>query len=46
LPLVVRLEGQNVDWGLRILKDRNLPVEIFNDMTSAVNHAVERAGRN
>ena len=45
LPLVVRLEGQNVDWGLRILKDRNLPVEIFNDMTSAVNHAVERAGR-
>ncbi len=40
VPVAVRLAGQNSEWGLRILKDRRVPVEIFDDMTSAVIHAV------
>ncbi len=43
LPVAVRLAGQNAEWGLRILKDRRVPIEVFNDMTSAVIHAVTLA---
>ncbi len=43
LPVVARLAGQNADWGLRILKDRKVPVEVLNTMTAAVARAVELA---
>jgi succinyl-CoA synthetase beta subunit len=48
LPVVARLAGQNADWGLRILKDRKIPAEVFDTMTAAVRRAIEVAqgGRN
>lgn len=45
LPVVARLAGVNAEWGLRILQDRKLPVEIFPDMPGAVARAVELAGK-
>ncbi|HMB76826.1 MAG TPA: ATP-grasp domain-containing protein [Kiloniellaceae bacterium] len=44
LPVIARLAGQNADWGLQILQDRKIPVEIVEDMPRAVARAVERAG--
>ncbi len=43
VPVAVRLAGQNAEWGLRILKDRRVPIEVFSDMTGAVIHAVNLA---
>ncbi|SFE42206.1 succinate--CoA ligase subunit beta [Roseivivax sediminis] len=43
LPVVARLAGQNAEWGLRILKDRKIPVEIHDTMTDAIARAVEIA---
>ncbi|MDH3264366.1 MAG: acetate--CoA ligase family protein [Paracoccaceae bacterium] len=43
LPVAARLAGQNAEWGLRILKDRKVPVKVFGDMKSAVAGAVEMA---
>ncbi|MGR3803072.1 succinate--CoA ligase subunit beta [Marinibacterium profundimaris] len=43
LPVVARLAGQNADWGIRILKDRKIPVEVFDTMSDAVSRAVELA---
>ncbi|MEO1140566.1 MAG: ATP-grasp domain-containing protein [Pseudomonadota bacterium] len=43
LPLVARLAGQNAEWGRRILVDRKVPVEIFDDLSSAVKRAVSVA---
>ncbi len=40
LPVAVRLAGQNAEWGLQILKDRKIPIEVFGNMTDAVIHAV------
>ncbi len=45
LPVIARLAGQNADWGVQILQDRKVPVEIFNDMPRAVARAVELAGK-
>jgi succinyl-CoA synthetase beta subunit len=42
--VVARLAGQNAEWGLRILQDRKIPVEIIEDMPRAVARAVELAG--
>ncbi len=42
-PVAARLAGQNADWGLKILKDRAVPVTIYDDMKSAVKGAVEMA---
>lgn len=42
-PVSVRLAGQNADWGLKILKDRGVPVTIHDDMKGAVRGAVEMA---
>jgi succinyl-CoA synthetase beta subunit len=42
-PVVARLAGQNADWGLKILKDRAVPVTVFDDMKAAVKGAVETA---
>jgi len=44
VPIVARLAGQNAEWGLRILKERYLPVESFDDMTGAVKRSIEIAG--
>lgn len=44
VPCVARLAGTNADWGLRILKDRKVPAETFDNMRSAVKRAVELAG--
>lgn len=43
-PVVARLAGQNAEWGLRILQDRKVPVEPFDDMSAAVKRAVDLAG--
>ena len=44
IPIVVRFAGANAEWGLKILKDRRLPVESFPDMTQAVRRSVELSG--
>ena len=44
LRCIARLAGVNADWGNQILKDRNVPVEKFDDMKLAAIHAVEKAG--
>lgn len=43
LPVVARLAGQNAEWGIRILRDRKIPVEVFDNMSGAVSRAVELA---
>ena len=43
LPVIARLAGQNAEWGIRILKDRKIPVEVFDTMSGAVGRAVELA---
>ncbi len=43
LPCVARLAGVNADWGVRILKDRKVPAEVFKDMSGAVTRAVALA---
>ena len=43
-PVVARLAGQNAPWGLQILKDRKVPVEIFDSMPAAVARVVELTG--
>jgi succinyl-CoA synthetase beta subunit len=41
IPIVVRFAGTNAEWGLKILKDRHLPVESCKDMTHAVRRSVD-----
>jgi succinyl-CoA synthetase beta subunit len=43
VPLVVRLEGTNVDRGRQLLQDSGLPIITANDMTDAAQKAVEAA---
>ena len=43
LPVIARLAGLNSDWGGKILSDRKVPVEAFDNMTQAVARAVELA---
>ncbi len=44
LPCIVRLAGVNAKWGNQILQDRKVPVEVFDDMKTAVARAVEATG--
>jgi succinyl-CoA synthetase beta subunit len=44
VPLVVRLEGTNVELGKKILKDSGLPIIPGNDMADAAQKAVAAAG--
>merc|ERR1719334_2341293 len=44
LPLVVRLEGTNVDEAKRILKDSNLPIVSAGDLDDAAKKAVSSLG--
>lgn len=43
-PVIARLAGQNAPWGLQILKDRKVPVEVFDTMPDAVARVVELTG--
>ena len=42
-PVAVCLGGQNAEWGLRILQDRKVPIEVFPDMKAAAQGAVAMA---
>lgn len=43
VPLVVRLEGTNVEKGKALLKDSNLPIIAANDLADAAQKAVQAA---
>jgi len=45
LPLVVRLEGTNVDLGKKLLSESNLAIEPANDMLDAAQKAVAQAAK-
>jgi succinyl-CoA synthetase beta subunit len=45
VPLVVRLEGTNVDLGKRILADSGLNIISASDMADAARKAVDAAGQ-
>lgn len=44
-PVIARLAGQNAPWGLQILKDRRIPVEVFDTMPEAIARVVDLTGR-
>lgn len=44
LPVVAHLAGHNAEWGISILRDRNVPVEILDTMSGAITRVVEIAG--
>lgn len=44
LPVVAHLAGHNAEWGISIVRDRNVPVEIFDTMSGAITRVVEIAG--
>ncbi|MDL5055174.1 ADP-forming succinate--CoA ligase subunit beta [Oscillatoria laete-virens NRMC-F 0139] len=44
VPLVVRLEGTNVEMGKKLLKESNLPIIAADDLGDAAKKAVEAAG--
>jgi succinyl-CoA synthetase beta subunit len=41
LPVVAHIAGHNAEWGINILRDRNVPVETFDTMSGAVKRVVE-----
>lgn len=43
VPLVVRLEGTNVEAGKKLLKESNLPIQAASDLTEAAQLAVAAA---
>ena len=45
VPLVVRMEGTNVDKGKQILKDSGIKVIAANDMADAARRVVEAIGQ-
>jgi len=45
IPLVVRMEGTNVDKGKQILKDSGIKVIAANDMADAARRVVEAIGQ-
>jgi succinyl-CoA synthetase beta subunit len=45
VPLVVRMEGTNVEKGKQILKDSGIKVIAANDMADATRHVVEAIGQ-
>ncbi|MDX2226620.1 MAG: ADP-forming succinate--CoA ligase subunit beta [Verrucomicrobiae bacterium] len=44
VPLVVRLEGTNVELGKKLLKESNLPIIAADDLADAAQKAVKAAG--
>ena len=45
LPLIVRLEGTNVDGGKKILADSGLPIIAADNLDQAAQRAVEAAAK-
>lgn len=45
IPIVVRLEGTNVDIGRKMLKDSKLPLITANDLADAAKQSVQLAGK-
>ena len=45
VPLIVRLEGTNVEIGKKILAESGLPIISANNMADAAEKAVKAAGR-
>ena len=45
IPVIVRLEGTNVDRGLQLLEESGLAVITANDLADAATKAVKEAGR-
>lgn len=45
IPVIVRLEGTNVDLGLQLFKESGLAVITANDLADAATKAVKEAGR-
>ena len=45
VPLIVRLEGTNVDLGKKILADSGLPIISANNMADAAQKAVKAVGK-
>ncbi|MDA3857682.1 MAG: acetate--CoA ligase family protein [Roseovarius sp.] len=43
LPVIAHISGHNAEWGINILRDRQVPVEIFDTMSGAINRVVEIA---
>ncbi|EEE36122.1 succinyl-CoA synthetase beta chain [Rhodobacteraceae bacterium KLH11] len=43
LPVIAHISGQNAEWGIRILRDRKVPVETFDTISDAVSRVVEIA---
>jgi len=44
VPVVVRLEGTNVDQGRKMLKDSGLAITAADDLTDAARKAVDSVG--
>ncbi|MEM1391170.1 MAG: ATP-grasp domain-containing protein [Pseudomonadota bacterium] len=44
-PCFARLAGVNAQWGSNILSDRGVPVELFADPETAIDHALTKVGR-
>lgn len=40
LPVIAHIAGYNAEWGIRLLRERNVPVETFETMTGAINRVV------
>lgn len=45
LPCFARLAGVNAEWGNRILAERGVPVDLFDDPIAAIEHALAKVGR-
>lgn len=43
LPVIAHMSGQNAEWGIKILRDRKVPVEIFDTMSGAIARVVDVA---
>lgn len=43
LPVVAHISGHNAEWGIKILRERNVPVEVFDTISGAIDRAVEIA---
>lgn len=40
LPVIAHIAGYNAEWGIKLLQERNVPVETFETMSGAINRVV------
>jgi succinyl-CoA synthetase beta subunit len=40
LPVIAHIAGYNAEWGIKLLRERNVPVETFETMSGAINRVV------